>query len=64
MSMATVGSDGISNDSLADRVLSIVSKRGSAGIIQDELLRKIGVGYDQLMTAVDELVSRELVRVH
>ncbi len=65
MSMAASESlAGTSELSLADRILSIVSKRGYVGITRDELLRKLGVVYDELMAALDELRSRGLVRVH
>ncbi len=55
---------GASELSLADRILSIVSKRGYVGITRDELLRKLGVAYDDMMATLDELRSRSLVRVH
>lgn len=55
---------GTSELSLADRILSIVAKRGYVGITRDELLRKLGVAYDELMAALDELRSRSLIRVH
>lgn len=49
---------------LATRILGIVSRRGYAGITRDELLRKLGVAYDDLMAALDELRAQGLVRVH
>ncbi len=49
---------------LLDRIVAIVSMRGGVGITRDELLRKLGVAYDELMAALDELRSENLVRVH
>ncbi len=49
---------------LADRAVAIVSMRGSVGITRDELLRKLGVGYDDLMAVLDQLRARGLVRLH
>lgn len=49
---------------LVDRILAIVSMRGSVGITRDELLRKLGVSYDGLVAALDQLAERQAVRLH
>lgn len=48
---------------LADRVMVLVSRRGSIGIPGDELLRKMGVAYDALIAALQDLKTRGLLRV-
>ena len=58
---ATVPNDGLP---LLDRIVAIVSMRGIVGITQDELLRKLGVSYDDLKAALDHLSDEGLVRVH
>ncbi len=49
---------------VADRVLEVVRRRGYVGITRDELLRKVGVSYDDLVAALKELRAAALVRVH
>ncbi len=50
--------------SLEERILAIVIGRGRAGITRDELLRKLGVAYDELMDALEALSALGQVRVH
>jgi len=49
---------------LEERILAIVLGRGRAGITRDELLRKLGVAYDELMDALEALSAQGQVRVH
>lgn len=63
MSMAATAASDAKLD-LLDRIVAIVSMRGSVGITRDELLRKLGVAYGDLMAALDQLRADRLVRVH
>ncbi len=49
---------------LLDRVVAIVSMRGSVGITRDELLRRLGVADDEPMAVLDQLRAKRPVRVH
>ena len=49
---------------LADRIVAIVSLRGSVGITQDELLRKLGVAPEEMTAVLGQLCTARLVRVH
>lgn len=49
---------------LEGRIMTIVISRGRAGITRDELLRKLGVAYDELMASLDDLSAHGRVRVH
>jgi len=64
MSMAASGAETSAGLPLADRIVAIVSLRGNVGITRDELLRRLGVAYDELMAALDQLRAQRLVRVH
>jgi len=48
---------------LNGRIMTIVISLGRAGITRDELLRKLGVAYDELMAALDDLSVKGKVRV-
>ncbi len=64
MSMAALGSGTPTELPLLDRIVAIVSMRGIVGITQDELLRKLGVAYDDLMAALDQLSDEGVLRIH
>ena len=64
MSTAAAGAGPDARLPLLDRVVAIVSMRGSVGITRDELLRKLGVPADVLTAVLDQLRAQGLVRVH
>src|SRR3990172_813440 len=49
---------------LSRRILDVVIPRGRAGITSDELLRKLGVAYHELMAALDDLSGHGKVPPH
>lgn len=64
MSLAATTAEPTDGLPLEDRIVAIVSLRGSVGITRDELLRRLGIAYDDLMAALDQLRAENLVRVH
>ena len=64
MSLPSEAPRSSSDATAAERILSLVSRQGRAGITQAELLRTLGVGYDDLVVALESLQSQGLIRIH
>ncbi len=63
MSLAATTAGATEGLPLADRIVAIVSLRGSVGITRDELPRKLGVAHGELLAVLDQLRAENLVRV-